>query len=107
MATPQKKVTTRGDSATSQNGGTPPLADMPTPAPKPAKRGERLFVAWTGVVVPDPSPADPINVRDFRVFGVKAECTEFAVDQEPAWKWVETAKGESVKDAIIAKLAAR
>lgn len=86
-----------------------PLADMPTPVIKvPARKTERLFVAWTGDTIGSGGhPTDEVVIRDLRIFGIKAECTEFAVDQEPAWKWVETAKGQSVAQAILEKIAAR
>lgn len=80
----------------------PTLADMPTPAKK-APKSEHMFVAWTGEIVGLNNPPAEVIVRDFRIFGRKDLCTEFAVDQEPAWKWVQTAKGESVTEAILAK----
>lgn len=80
-----------------------PLEHMPTPPPKPAK-SEHLFIAWTGQVLKGGADAEgAVRIDDMRVFGRKDLCTEFAVDQEPAWKWVQTAKGESVASAILAK----
>jgi hypothetical protein len=77
-----------------------PLENMPErPKTIPHKKTERLFIAYTIVNSKD--------IGDLRVYGVKAEALEFAIDQEPAWKWVEVAKGESVAEAIKAKVAGR
>ena len=84
-----------------------PLENMPTPPAKKATKQEFLFVAWTGEIVGLENPPAEVIVRDLQVFGRKADCTEFAVDQDPAWKWVQTSKGESLKDAILAKASGR
>ena len=109
MPTP-KKTTPTPTGPTKSAASTPPLENMPTPPAKPPK-SERLFVAWKGGIIKTTLPGETepdesrtrLNLEDVRVFGRKDQCTEFAVDQEPAWKWVETAKGESVHDAIMAK----
>lgn len=86
---------------------TPTLENMPA-RPSREKKTEHLFFAWTGQILKGGSDGPPaVRIDDLRPFGRKDLCTEFAVDQEPAWKWVQCDKGDSVAAAIIAKAESR
>lgn len=102
MATPKKTAETKP--LTTEPGDVVPLENMPErPKTIPHVRSERLFCAWKGEIVGTENPPMEVIIRGIRIFGIKAECTEFAVDQEPAWKWVETAKDRDVVADIIEK----
>ena len=103
---PKKTAAARKPIALDTPDDAPPLEDMP-PAPEKKPKSEHLFIAWKGLVHDMGQADERVEIVDLRVFGRKDQCTEFAVDQEPAWKWVQTAKGESLKDAILAKAAGR
>lgn len=91
MPTPRK-------TAASKPAPAEPLEDMPAPPAKKTKT-EKLQVAYT----PDHSSANAGAVLDFAIFGVKLDALEHAMEQDPPWKVIEVLKGQSVRDAILAK----
>jgi hypothetical protein len=72
------------------------LAGMPPEPPKKSKRAETLFVAYRL----EPHGNDPADFHDVCIFGTKLGALEFAMEQEPAWKVTEAAKGHPLRGVV-------
>jgi hypothetical protein len=91
------KKTTAKDTVDPQPSGET-LAGMPPEPPKKSKRAETLFVAYA--LAPAPAAGESTDFHDVCVFGTKLGALEFAMEQEPAWKVTEAAKGHPLRGVV-------